>query len=259
MPNIHATSIVHPKAELAEDVEVGPWCTIGPKVRIGRKTRLISHVVVDGNTEMGEGNLVYPFAAIGLIPQDLKYKGEDTLLRIGNRNSIRESVTLNTGTVQGGGVTEIGDDNLLMAYVHLGHDTRVANHCVIANSVQLAGHVVLEDCVTIGGLTGIAQFTRIGMHAYVAGHSALEKNLPPFCIAYGSRPVMIRGANLVGMKRRGFSTESIQAVNESIKLWARSDVNKEQCLSEIETMYGKVPEVRQFVDFIKNSEYGVLK
>lgn len=259
MAKIHPTSIIHPGAELGSDIDIGPWCTIGPKVRLGSRNRLISHVVIDGNTTIAEGNTFFPFSAIGMVPQDLKYKGEDTLLKIGKNNTIRESVTLNLGTVQGGNITEIGDGNLLMAYVHLGHDTRIGNGCVIANGVQLAGHVILEDYVTIGGVTGIGQFTRIGAHAYVAGHSALEKNLPPFCIAYGSRPVVIRGANIVGLKRRGFSAEAIQRISEVIKLWTRSDYNKEQCLAEIESSFGSHPECKQFLDFIKNSEYGVLK
>lgn len=256
---IHPTAQIHRDAQLHSEVEVGPWCTIGPNVRIGKGTRLISHVAVDGWTEIGDGNTFFPFSMIGAIPQDLKYKGEPTKLIIGNSNTIRESVTLNLGTVQGGGVTRIGDHNLIMAYVHLGHDCSVANHCILANYCGLAGHVTLEDYVTLGGMTGAAQFVRVGAHSYIGGQGGIEKDVPPFCIAVGSRPCNIKGANIVGLRRRGFSAEIITRINEVIKLWARPDVQKEQCLLEIEAQYGEVPEIRQFVSFIRHSEAGVVR
>jgi len=256
---IHPTAIIAKGAELDSSVTVGPYCTIGPKVKIGKGTQLISHVVVDGRTTIGEGNTFYPFSMIGAMPQDLKYKGEDTQLIVGNNNTIRESVTLNLGTVQGGGITSVGDQCLLMAYVHLGHDTRVANQCILANGVQLAGHVTLEDQVTIGGLSAVAQFLKIGKHAYVVGHTGVEKSIPPFAVALGSRPLVLRGANIVGLKRRGFKAETIQVINEVIKLWCRAEVNKEQCLIEIESQYGDRPEVQQFLTFIKESETGVVR
>ena len=256
---IHPSAHVHPEAKLDPTVEVGPGCTIGAHVRIGKGTKLISHVVVDGWTEIGENNTVYPFAVLGAIPQDLKYKGEATKLVIGNQNTIRESVTLNLGTVQGGGVTSIGDGNLLMAYVHLGHDCRVANHCIIANYGGLAGHVTLEDWVTIGGMTGISQFVRVGMHSYIGGQSGLEKDVPPFTIALGSRPCQIKGANIVGLRRRGYTAEKIQKINEAIKLWTRHDVPKEQCLLEIESQYGEHPDIHRFVSFIRESQTGTVR
>lgn len=256
---IHSTAIVDKHAEIDSNVEIGPFCVIGPKVKIGSGTRLMSHVVVDGKTTIGKDNLFYPFAVVGAKPQDLKYKGEDTELIVGDQNTIRESVTLNLGTIQGGGLTKVGNGNLLMAYVHLGHDSKVGNHCIIANAVQVAGHVEMEDFVTIGGVSGVAQFLKIGQHAYVSGHTGIEKSIPPFCIAFGSRPMLLRGANIVGLRRRGLKAETIQVINEAIKLWGRPDVNKEQCLIEIESQYGEVQQVQEFVKFIRTCDSGVVK
>ena len=256
---IHPTSTIHPEAQLHPSVEVGPWCTIGAHVKIGAGTRLISHVAIEGWTTIGENNVFFPFCVIGAIPQDLKYKGEPTELIVGNRNTIREGVTMNLGTVAGGGKTVVGDDCLIMAYSHLGHDCIVGNHCVISNYGGLAGHVVLEDFVTVGGMCGISQYVRIGEHTYIGGQSGLERDVPPYTIALGARPCIIKGANIVGMRRRGFATETIQKINEAIKLWSRSDIQKEQCLLEIESQYGDIPEIQSFVKFIRKSEAGVVK
>lgn len=256
---IHPTAIVHPEAQIGEGVEIGPWCTVGPHVRIGRGTRLLSHVVLDGWTEIGDDNVIYPFCVLGAIPQDLKYKGEATKLVIGHHNTIRESVTMNLGTVQGGGVTELKDHNLIMAYSHFGHDCRVGSHCVISNYGGLAGHVIIEDYVTLGGMTGVVQFVRVGAHAYVAGQAGVERDVPPFSIAVGQRPCSLKGANIVGLRRKGFAAETIQKINEAIKLWVRTDVQKEQCLLEIESQYGECAEIRQFVAFIRKSEKGVAR
>lgn len=256
---IHPSSQVHPEAQLDHSVEVGPWCIIGPRVKIGGGTRLMSHVVVEGDTEIGQGNVVFPFSVLGAVPQDLKYKGEPTRLIVGDNNTIRESVTLNLGTVQGGGVTRLGSNNLLMAYTHLGHDSAVGNHCIIANCGTLAGHVTLEDHVTLGGMTAVSQFLRVGAYSYIGGQSGVEKDVPPFSIAVGSRPCALKGANIVGLRRRGFAAETITRINESIKLWARQDVQKEQCLLEIESQYGEVPEIQRFVSFIRESEHGVVR
>lgn len=256
---IHPSAIVHPRAQLDSSVEVGPWCTVGPDVKIGRGTRLLSHVVVDGHTTIGEENAIFPFAVLGAVPQDLKYKGEPTELVIGDRNSIRESVTMNLGTVQGGGVTRLGTGNLVMGYTHFGHDTIVGNYCIIANYAGFAGHVTLEDNVTIAGMCGISPFVRVGAYAYVAGQSGLERDVPPYTIVMGSRPTSIKGANIVGMRRRGIPSDTIQKINEAIKLWARPDVQKEQCLLEIESQYGELGEIQRFVEFIRRSDTGVVR
>ncbi len=256
---IHPSSIIAKGAELDVGVEVGPWCTIGPGVKIGKGTRLFSHVVVDGDTTIGADNQIFPFTVLGGIPQDLKYNGERTRVEMGDRNSIREGVTINLGTLGGGGVTRVGNDNLIMSYTHLGHDCMVKNHCVIASGTALAGHVTVEDYAILGGQTGVVQFVRIGAHSYVGGQSGIEKDVPPFSIVVGQRPPHVKGANIVGLRRRGFSAETIQKINESIKLWMRSDVQKEQCLLEIESQYGEMPEVRQLVEFIRVGKVGMTR
>ncbi|MGK5081834.1 acyl-ACP--UDP-N-acetylglucosamine O-acyltransferase [Bdellovibrionota bacterium FG-1] len=256
---IHPTAFVDKKAELDSSVEVGPFCTIGPHVRIGKGTRLVSHVVLDGWTEIGPDNTIFPFAVLGAVPQDLKYRGEPTQLVIGSRNVIRESVTMNLGTVGGGGLTKLGDDNLIMAYTHFGHDCIVGNHCIVANYAGLAGHVILGDYVTIAGQVGISPFVNIGDHAYVTGQTGVEKDVTPFTIVMGQRPASVKGCNIVGLRRRGYSAEIIQKINESIKLWQRPDVQKEQCLLEIESQYGEYKEIHQFVSFIRKSEIGVTR
>lgn len=256
---IHPTAVVDRKAELDPSVEVGPYCLIGPHVRIKKGTRLLSHVVVEGWTEIGENNTIYPFSVIGAIPQDLKYKGEPTKVEIGNGNTIRESVTINLGTVQGGGVTRVGDHSLLMGYTHLGHDCIVGNHCILSNYGGLAGHVIIEDYAILGGMVGVSQFVRVGAYSYIGGQSGLERDVPPFCIALGARPCALKGANIVGLRRRGFPAETIQKINDTIKLWVRPDIQKEQCLLEIESQYGEVPEIQQFTSFIRKSESGVVR
>ena len=256
---IHPTAIIDKRAELDPSVEVGPYCLIGPNVKVGKGTRLMSHVVLDGWTRIGEDNVIFPFAVLGAVPQDLKYKGEKTDLIIGNRNTIRESVTMNLGTTQAGGKTQLGDDNLVMAYSHFGHDCIVGNHCIIANYGGLAGHVTLEDYVTLGGQVGISPFSRVGTHSYVVGQTGIEKDVPPFTIIMGQRPAVVKGCNIVGLRRRGYSAEIIQKINESIKLWTRPDVQKEQCLLEIESQYGEYKEIQQFVSFIRKSEIGVTR
>ena len=259
MAKIHPTAIVDPKAELASDVEVGPFCMVGPFVKIAEGTKLLSHVVIEGWTTVGKNNVFFPFSVIGAIPQDLKYQGERTEVIIGDHNVIRESVTINLGTVQGIGKTTVGDHNLLMAYVHLGHDCVVKNHTIIANAVGLAGHVTVEDYANIGGMVGVTQFITIGPNAYVGGRSTVDRDVPPFCIVVGERPCELKGANIIGLRRKGMKANVITAINESIKLWKRTDVMKDQCLLEIETQFGDFSEVKELVDFIRKSENGCVK
>jgi UDP-N-acetylglucosamine acyltransferase len=256
---IHSPAQVDSRAELDKEVEVGPWCVVGPGVKIKRGTKLRSHVVIEGNTEIGQDNIIHPFTVLGGMPQDLKYKGENTRLIIGDRNTIRECVTMNLGTVQGGGLTRVGNENLIMAYCHLGHDCVVGNQTVLSNNVGLAGHVTVDDHAILCGQTGVSQFCRVGAYTYIGGQSGIEKSVPPFTMAFGSRPCNVRGANIVGLKRRGFPVDTIQKVNEAVKLWMRQDVNKEQCLLEIESQYGELGEVKQFLEFIRKSEGGVVR
>lgn len=260
-PRIHPTAIVHPEAQLGLGCEIGPFCTVGPEVKLGERNKLISHVVVQGRTTLGEDNVVHPFAVLGGAPQDLKYKGEETQLVVGNRNSIRESVTLNIGTDGGGGITKLGDDNLLMAYVHLGHDTIVGNRTVIANSCQIAGHVLIEDWAIIGGLSGVSQFVRVGAHCYVGGCSGVDRDVPPF--TYGKGPTggyENLGINLIGLKRRGFDDQAISALRDVDKMFIKDkSLEKEAVLRKIEDTLGSVPVVEQFLKFVRASEIGVYR
>jgi UDP-N-acetylglucosamine acyltransferase len=234
---IHPSAVVDSRAELDASVEVGPFCTIGPNVKIGKGTKLLSHAVLDGWTTIGENNTIFPFSYLGAVPQDLKYKGERTELIIGNNNTIRESVTMNLGTIHAGGKTVVGNDNY----------------------GGLAGHVTLEDYATLGGLSGVSQFVRIGAHSYIGGNSGLDRDVPPYVIAMGSRPCAIKGTNIVGLRRRGVSADVIQKINEAVKLWMRPEVQKEQCLLEIESQYGELAEIQNFVKFIRASETGIAK
>jgi len=256
---IHPSSVIDRHAELDSSVEVGPHCVIGPQVKIKKGTKLLSHVVIHGDTSIGEDNIFHPFSVIGGEPQDLKYKGENTKLIIGDRNKIRECVTLNLGTQEGGVVTQLGNDNLIMAYVHFGHDVIIGNNCILANSVQLAGHVIIEDYVTLNGQTAVQQFVKIGAHSYIGGQSGVERDVPPFLIAHGQRPCSIKGANIVGLRRRGFAAEKISKINEAIKLWTREDVEKQQCLLDIESQYGEILEIKEFVEFIRQSKNGAMR
>ena len=257
---IHPTAIIDPKAEIDSSCEIGPYCIVGPKVKMGPGNRLLSHVVIENRTTLGSNNIVYPFATLGADPADLKYKGEDTELIIGDDNKIRESVSLHIGTEFGGGYTRIGNGNLIMAYVHFGHDCIVGNHTIIANSCQIAGHVTIEDHASIGGLTGVSQFVRIGAYAYIGGCSGVSKDVVPFCIGLGPvNAFEVKGINIVGLKRRGFASESITALMEAHKIFFRENWEKIVALQKIEEKYSLVPEVRAFIDFIKNSQSGVSR
>jgi UDP-N-acetylglucosamine acyltransferase len=207
---------VHPSAQLDSDVVVGPYCTVGANVKIGRGTKLISHVVLDGHTTLGEFNEIFPFASVGTIPQDLKYKGEPTLLLIGDRNKIRECATLQPGTVQGGGKTVVGHNNLFMAYTHVAHDCIIGNDNIFANSVQLSGHVEIHNGVVVGGISGIHQFCRIGDMAMIAAGSIVVQDVPNYCVAQGDRATL-RGMNIIGMRRRGLTATDLTVLKSLYK------------------------------------------
>jgi UDP-N-acetylglucosamine acyltransferase len=228
---------------------------------MGRNNRLMSHVVIENRTTIGDSNVFYPFAVIGGAPQDLKYRGEDSELIVGNHNTIRESVTLNIGTAGGGNVTKLGDHNLLMAYVHFGHDTVVGNHTVIANSCQLAGHVTVEDWAIIGGLTGVGQFIRVGAHAYVGGCSGVDRDVPPFTFGRGpTGGYEILGLNIVGLKRRGVDDAGIATLQELNKLYFKDKtLEKEAALQRLEQKLGSSELVRQFVTFVRGSDKGIYR
>ncbi len=255
---IHPSAYIHPKAQIGEGTEVGPFAVIGEHVKLGKRCRILNHACVEGHTTLGDENEVGSFSVIGGKPQDLKYKGEPTRLEVGNRNLFRENVTVNTGTVTGGGLTKIGDDCLIMAYCHIAHDCNIANHVVMANYTGLSGHVTLEDWVILSGMCGISQFARIGKHAFVGGMTGVRKDVAPYGIIVGD-PSEVRGVNRVGLKRRGFEGERMESVLEIYKIYFESKLEKEQALAEIEKRFSGQPDVQYFVDFVRTSKNGISR
>ena len=258
MGNIHPTAIVHPKAELASDVEVGPYAFIGEHVKIGRGTRILHHASVEGHTTLGENNEVGSFSVLGGKPQDLKYRNEPTQLVIGDRNTFREYITLNCGTVTGGGITKIGSDCLIMAYCHVAHDCNLHNHVIMANHSNLAGHVTLEDHVIVSGMCGVSQFLRLGKHSFVGGMTAVDKEVAPYVIAVGNR-MKVRGVNLVGLKRRGFDSAQIKNIQEVYKIYFESEKERDHALAEISERFSGREEVEYFVNFVRTSKSGIAR
>lgn len=255
---IHATAIVHPDAKIAPGVEIGPYAVIGEHVSLGEGTTVGPHAVIEGWTEIGRDNRIFQFASVGAAPQDLKYHGEKSYLRIGDRNMVREFVTLHRGTESGGGETIIGNDNLFMAYSHVAHDCIVGNRVILANGATLAGHVQVDDFAILGGLSAVHQFTRVGAHVMVSGGSMVAQDIPPYTIAQGDRAKTV-GLNLVGLKRRGFSEESLRAIKKAYKIIFRSGLRQEEALQKIAEELSSGPELDLFVDFIKNSQRGVAR
>jgi UDP-N-acetylglucosamine acyltransferase len=256
--NIHPTAIISPDATLAEGVAVGPYSIIGPDCHIGKNTSIGSHVVIESHTDIGEGCRISQFASIGGAPQDLKYRGEATRVVIGNFNTIREYVTINRATIADIGVTLIGDHNLLMAYCHVAHNCRLENHIVMANAANLAGHIHVEDFAIIGGLSGVHQFTKIGAHCIIGGASAVTKDVPPFVMASGNYAKLF-GLNMIGLKRRGFTDETIQALKKAYRIVFRSSLLLSAATKKVEQEVEGLPEVRQFLTFIKESKRGLCR
>lgn len=260
--DIHATAIVASGAELADGVSVGAYSIIGEHVRLGTGTRVGPHCVIDGHTTIGANNHFYRFCSIGGIPQDKKYAGEPTELEIGEGNTFREYVTVNTGTAQDIGVTRLGDDNWIMAYVHIAHDCQIGHHVVIANSVQLAGHIHIGDWAILGGLSAVHQFVRIGAHAMIGGTSSVRQDIPPYMIGAGDpfRPV---GVNSEGLSRRGYSAQDIAALKEAYKLLYRRKLNIEQACEAMAALQITQPEgaaaVQSLLDFLASSSRGIVR
>ncbi len=251
MPQIHPTAIIEPGAEIAATATIGPYCHVGGKVLLEDGVELLSHVVVAGRTSIGEGTRIFPFASLGHRPQDLKYKGEDSSLIIGRRNTIREYVTMNPGTEGGGMVTRIGDDCLFMANAHVGHDCLLGNHIVMANSVPLAGHVVVGDYAAFGGLAAVHQFVRIGQHAFVGGVTGVERDVIPYGLVIGDRARLV-GLNMVGLQRRGFAHEDIQALRGAYQmLFEDANGTLADRVAAVAARYPKVQPVRDLVDFMR--------
>jgi UDP-N-acetylglucosamine acyltransferase len=262
MTAIHPTAIVESGAELAEGVTIGPYAVIGGHVRIGAGTSIGPHCVVEGHTTIGRDNRIFQFASLGAMPQDKKYAGEPTELVIGDGNTIREFCTLNTGTVQDGGVTRVGDDNWIMAYVHIAHDCQLASHIIIANSTQLGGHVHLGDWVFLGGLSGVHQFVRVGAHAMTGFQTRLSQDLPPFVTAAGN-PAEAQGINAEGLKRRGYGAERIAQVKQMHRMLYRKGLTLAAGIAEIATLRGSSPEADADVDlmlgFLGDASRGIVR
>ncbi|HXV76144.1 MAG TPA: acyl-ACP--UDP-N-acetylglucosamine O-acyltransferase [Candidatus Polarisedimenticolaceae bacterium] len=255
---IDERAVVDPRAQLGRDVVVGPFCAIGPEVTIGDGCILDSHVVVRGPTRIGQGNKISPMASIGGPPQDLKYAGEPTSLVIGDRNRIHEFVTLNRGTAGGGGITRIGDDNLMMAYTHIGHDCQIGSRVIFANAATLAGHVEVGDDATIGAFSGVHQYCRIAAHAFIGGYSVITQDALPWVTTVGNR-AKTYGLNIVGLKRKGYSKETIVALKRCYMILFRSATPFDEALERVEAELGDVAEVRYFVEFIRGSRRGVVR
>ena len=255
---IHPTAVVHPRAELPSEIEIGPYSIIGENVRIGKNTKIDAHVVIKGPSSIGENCRIFPFASIGTIPQDLKFEGEDTRLTIGNNNTIRESVTINRGTAGGGGVTRIGNNNFFMAYSHVAHDCQIGNHVIMANAATLAGHIAIEDFAIIGGLVAIHQFVRIGSHSFIGGASAVNLDVPPFCLAVGNR-AKLYGLNTIGLKRQNFSSATIGNLKKAYRILFRLNLSFAEATKKIEGGVTDCKEVKHLLEFVKKSERGTTK
>lgn len=255
---IHSTAIVHPGAKLADGVEVGPYSIIGEHVEIGEGTWIGPHVVVEGHTRIGKQNRIFQFASVGAIPQDKKYAGEPTRVEIGDRNTIREFCTINCGTAQDIGVTKVGDDNWVMAYVHFAHDCVVGNNCVFANNSQLAGHVKVDDFAILGGFTGVHQFCTVGAHTMTAVGTVLLQDLPPYIMAAGNT-AQPYGINAEGLKRRGFSSEALQALKRAYRILYKSGLMLEEAKVKLQEEAKQHPEVQRFVDFLAVAKRGIIR
>lgn len=259
---IHPTALVDPAAQLHETVTVGPYAVIGPNVCIDQGTTVGPHCILDGHTRIGRDNVFYRFCSIGGMPQDKKYGQEPTQLEIGDRNMVREYVTMNTGTVQDVGVTRIGSDNWIMAYVHIAHDCQVGNQTILANGVQMGGHVHIGDWAIVGGLAAVHQFGKVGAHSMVGGSSALHKDVPPFVMGSGN-PCVPVGINAEGLKRRGFSAEAIAALKEGYKIVYRRgltlDQAREQLIERQRLDADSVPVIETLLTFLDNSSRGIIR
>ena len=256
-PNIHRSAIVDPGAKLDDGVIIGPYCIVGKNVRIGKNTKLTSHIVIE-ETEMGNDNVVYPFASIGLPPQDIGYKGEETRVIIGDRNVIREYITIHRASVRGDRVTHIGSDNFMMAYVHIAHDCKIGNSVTMANIATLAGHVTVEDFVVIGGIVAVHQFTRIGAYSMVGGFSAVVQDIPPYTTASGNR-AKLYGLNTIGIKRQGFEESVINDLKRAYKILFRSKLTLKEAIEKVKSDVKHSKEIDHLVHFLAQNKRGICR
>jgi len=256
--NIHPTAIIEAGAELADDVQVGPYSVIGPKVSIGAGSMIGPHVVITGRTTLGENNRIFQFSSLGEIPQDKKFEDDDTELVIGDGNTVREFCTFNTGTVQGGGVTRIGDDNWIMAYVHVAHDCVIGNHTIFANNASLAGHVTVGDHAILGGFALIHQFCEIGEHAFISFASHVNQSVPPYVTVSGEK-ANVKGINTEGLKRRGYTPEQIRNIRRAYRTLYRSGLSLDEARETLQEIAKDAEEIRLMVEFLSHVERGIIR
>ena len=256
--HIHPSAVVSPSAQIGDGCRIGPYAVIGDQVVLGNRVVVDSHCVIDGRTQIGDEAHIYPFVSIGLPPQDLKFAGEETQTLIGSRTRIREFVTVHRGTAGGGGLTKIGDDCFLMAQAHVAHDCLIGNHVIMANAATLAGHVTVYDGANIGAYSGVHQFCRVGREAYIGGYSVVVKDGLPFALTVGNH-AKCYGLNKVGVRRRGYSKETIAALHHAFHLLLSSKLNTTQAIAQIREEIENVPEVDELVSFVESSQRGVVK
>jgi UDP-N-acetylglucosamine acyltransferase len=256
---IHPTAIVDSRARIAESAEIGPYCIVGADVEIGARTRLMANLFVEGPASIGEDNVFFPYSTVGVAPQDLKYHGERAETRIGDRNKIREFVTIHRGTEGGGLVTSIGSDNLLMAYTHVAHDVRIGDHVIIGNSVGLAGHVIIEDWVDVSPYSGVHQFCRLGRHAFIGPYSVVKQDVLPYSLTSHKPELGVFGANSVGLERRGIGKVAIESLQTAFRLLTRSQLNTSQAIERIRAEVPPSVELEELIEFIRSSERGFVK
>ena len=256
---IHPTAIVDPKAKVHSSCRIGPHCVIGPQVELGEECRLVSHVAMEGPTRIGANNEFFPFSSIGLAPQDISYKGEPTRLEIGDHNQVREFAAINRGTVKGGGVTKIGDYNLIMAYTHIAHDCQIGSHIIMANAATLGGHVTVGDWANVGALCPVHHFVRIGEHSIIGGGSTITRDVLPFSKTSAERGTQAYGLNAVGLERSGFSKERIKRLHHAYRVLLASKLNTSQALDRLRAESDRGEDVDMLIRFIEASERGVIK
>jgi UDP-N-acetylglucosamine acyltransferase len=256
---IHPTAIVDPGAKVPASCRIGPFCHVGDQVEMGDNCELISHVALHGPTRLGRDNRIFPFAAVGIEPQDISYKGEPTRLEIGDRNVIREYVTINRGTLKGGGVTRIGNDILIMAYTHIGHDCQIGDHAMLINAATLAGHVTVEEWAVVGALCPVHQFVRIGAHSYIGGGTTITQDVLPFSKTSASRTNRAYGLNSLGLQRRGFAPERIRKIHHAYRVLLASKLNTSQAIEKLRAEGSQGEDVDNLLRLIEQSDRGVIK
>jgi UDP-N-acetylglucosamine acyltransferase len=257
--SIHPTAIVHPKSKIHPSCKIGPYCVIGPEAELGEGCRLVSHVAIEGPTKIGVDNGFFPFTSIGMAPQDISYAGEPTRLEIGDHNEIREFVTINRGTVKGGGCTRVGDYNLIMAYTHIAHDCQIGSHIIMANAATLGGHVTVGDWATVGALCPVHHFVRIGTHAFIGGGTTVTRDVLPFSKTSAERGTHAYGINAVGLERRGFTKERIGKIHDAYRVLLASKLNTSQALEKLKAEADGGEDVEMLIRFIEASDRGVIK